>query len=283
MGTSQQSSKGEILMEEIDEEQDETKDESPESEAEAEFQTPTSHEESSDEKTEINRLLDEGYTVKQIIELGFKRRTVYYYAKKRVKPEGTPVSSNGQNPQTTLLPAKLDGKQVIVPEYLIKHLSFIDGDKKQVAVDMVLIWEAARRSVMEDVMILQGLTAAQAQTTETQLKILREAKSESREIAQAAAEQAAHMVGGQVNEMVRQASRPESPNPLASMLSQTMQPYFSNALAQMFSMMGMPGGMMPGMSGQPGQQGPMQGQMPASGSQANQISKQEMEEAFSDE
>jgi hypothetical protein len=260
-----------------DNEEAEVQDESPE---------PDSMDDAVDEKTEINRLLDEGYTVKQIIELGFKRRTVYYYAKKRVKPEGTPVSSNGHNPQTTLLPAKLDGKQVIVPEYLIKHLSFIDGDKKQVAVDMVLIWEAARRSVMEDVMILQGLTTAQAQTTETQLRILREAKSESREIAAAAAEQAAQMVGGQVNEIVRQSARPESPNPMASMFSQTIQPYFSQALSRMFGMFGglgqMPG-MAPPQQGQPAQPGPAQEQPTVFGNTGNQVSKQEMEDAFDGE
>ena len=63
-----------------DNEEAEVQDESPE---------PDSMDEAVDEKTEINRLLDEGYTVKQIIELGFKRRTVYYYAKKRVNPAGT--------------------------------------------------------------------------------------------------------------------------------------------------------------------------------------------------
>ena len=47
-----------------------------------------------EEKSEINRLLDEGYSVKQIIDLGFKRRTVYYYAKKRVKPENDPTSGS---------------------------------------------------------------------------------------------------------------------------------------------------------------------------------------------
>jgi hypothetical protein len=257
-----------------------------ETEVQDEPVAPESITDAIDEKTEINRLLDEGYTAKQIIDLGFKRRTVYYYAKKRVKPEGTPVSPNGQVPQTTLLPAKLDVKQVIVPEYLIKHLSFIDGDKKQVAIDMILIWEAARRSVMEDVMILQGLTTAQAQTTETQLRILREAKSESREIAQAAAEQAAQMVGGQVHEIVRQAAKPESPNPFASMLSQTMQPYLSQVFSQMFGMFGGLGqapGMVPPQPGQPTQPGPAQGQTPAFGGPANQISKQEMEDAFDDE
>src|SRR3972149_4192847 len=38
-------------------------------------------EESIDEKEEINRLLDEGYSVKQIIDLGFKRRTAYHHPK----------------------------------------------------------------------------------------------------------------------------------------------------------------------------------------------------------
>ncbi|MBI2852159.1 MAG: hypothetical protein HYX84_03535 [Chloroflexi bacterium] len=84
-----------------------------ETEIQDEPAAPESITDAIDEKTEINRLLDEGYIAKQIIDLGFKRRTVYYYAKKRVKPEGTPVSPNGQTPQSTLLPAKLDGKQVI--------------------------------------------------------------------------------------------------------------------------------------------------------------------------
>jgi len=151
---------------------------------------------------------------------------------------------------------------------------------------MVLIWEAARRSVMEDVMILQGLTTAQAQTTETQLRILREAKSESREIAQAAAEQAAQMVGGQVNEIVRQSARPESPNPMASMFSQTIQPYFSQALARMFGMLGgfgqMPR-MAPPQQGQPVHPGQAQEQATAFGNTGDQVSKQEMEDAFNDE
>ncbi len=47
-----------------------------------------------DERAEINRLLDEGYSVKQIIDLGFKRRTVYHYAKQRVKPENEPAGDS---------------------------------------------------------------------------------------------------------------------------------------------------------------------------------------------
>jgi hypothetical protein len=57
-------------------------------------------------------------------------------------------------------PAKLDIKQVIVPEYLIKHLSFVNGDQRQTFVDALLVYETARRSVMENIIFLQGLASA---------------------------------------------------------------------------------------------------------------------------
>lgn len=236
-----------------------------------------------EERVEISRLLEEGYSVNQIIDLGFKRRTVFYHAKKRTKPENDPATSAEQSGANSMLPAKLEGRQVIVPEYLIQHLSFIDEDKKQAAVDMVLIWEAARRSVMEDVMILQGLTTAQAQTTETQLKILREAKSDSKEIARIAAEEAAMMVGGQIREVVQQNQVKESPNPMATMLTNTMQPFFSQAMGQMFKMFGnfgQTGGTMPPQNGQPAPQGGGQPSMVPPG--AKQIGDKEMEEAFNE-
>jgi len=69
------------------------------------------------------------------------------------------------------------------------------------------------------------------------------------------------------------------------MLSQTMQPYLSQMFSRMFGMFGgfgqMPG-MMPLQQGQPAQPGPTQGQTPAFGGPANQISKQEMEDVFND-
>ncbi|MFC1940212.1 hypothetical protein ACFLXO_05970 [Chloroflexota bacterium] len=71
-----------------------------------------------DEKAEINRLPDEGYSVKQIIDLGFKRRTVYHYAKLRVKPENEPSGSDtavGSNGRVKHEMIKLGSKDVIPP------------------------------------------------------------------------------------------------------------------------------------------------------------------------
>jgi hypothetical protein len=245
-------------------------------------------------KDRIIGLLEKGYTRSQLIgDLNFAERTVDNAIKEYKERHGDEPDEvkKGDDSDTRALaiPAKLDIKQVIAPEYLIKHLSFVNGDQRQTFIDALLVYEAARRSVMEDVTILQGLAAAQAQTTETQLRVLREAKSESSEVAKAAAEEAAWRVGKQVQEAARQAAASVSPNPFASMLSQTIQPYLSQMFANMFGMFagfGQPPGMMPGApppQGAPaGFQQPQPGQpgfrQPAPGFQ--EATEDEVKEAF---
>jgi len=93
-------------------------------------------------------------------------------------------------------------------------------------------------------------------------------------------------VGQQVQEMARQTAKPESPNPMASMFSNAIQPYFSQALSQMFGMFGgfgAPGGMMPPLGNQPGQAVPGGGQPSSVPPGSKQISDEEMEAAFNDE
>jgi len=75
-----------------------------------ETQKAVTTDEAMDEKTEINRLLDEGYSVKQIIDLGFKRRTAYHYAKLRVKPENEPASGS----DTTALGSNGKGRHEMI-------------------------------------------------------------------------------------------------------------------------------------------------------------------------
>ena len=240
-------------------------------------------------KGRIIGLLQKGYTRGQLIsDFSFAERTVDSAIKDYKEQEGgetgEPKKSDEFDTKALALPAKMDIKQVIAPEYLIKHLSFVDGGQRQTFIDALLVYEAARRSVMEDIVIIQGLASAQAQITDTQIKLLREAKSDSKEVAHAAAEEAAWRVGQQVQEVARQAAKPESPNPMASMFSQTIQPYFSQALSQMFGMFGgfgVPGGMMPPV-GQPGQVPPGGGQPSVAPPGSKQISDEEMEAAFDD-
>jgi len=241
-------------------------------------------------KGRIIGLLQKGYTRGQLIsDFSFAERTVDSAIKDYKEQEGgetvEPKKSDEFDIKALALPAKLDIKQVIAPEYLIQHLSFVDGGQRQTFIDALLVYEAARRSVMEDIVIIQGLASAQSQITDTQIKLLREAKSDSKEVAHAAAEEAAWRVGQQVQEVARQAAKPESPNPMASMFSQTIQPYFSQALSQMFGMFGgfgAPGGMMPSV-GQPAQAPSGAGQPSATPPGSKQISDEDMEAAFNDE
>ena len=272
----------------MSEEKDNNAIEASETEAVQQQETLVPADESIDEKDEINRLLDEGYSVKQIIELGFKRRTAYHYAKMRVKPENEPTSGSdtgtgGQTNKGKYDMMKLGSKDVIPPEAVLDVLHLPQNG------DAVEVW---RRGVLDGVgFLLLGarysqLTAAgQTEIVKNQLDILREAKSDSKEVAHAAAEEAAWRVGQQVQEVARQAAKPESPNPMASMLTNAIQPYFSQAIGQMFGMFGgfgAPGGMMPPPAGQPGQSPPSGGQPSVDPPVGKQISNEEMEAAFND-
>src|SRR4030043_898832 len=165
-------------------------------------------------KSRIIGLLQKGYNRGQLInDFSFAERTVDSaikdYKEQGGRKKNEPKRSEDLDSKALSLPAKLDIRQVIAPEYLIKHLSFVDGGQRQTFIDALLVYEAARRSVMEDIVIIQGLASAQAQITETQLKLLREAKSDSKEVAHAAAEEAAWRGGQQVQEVARQAANPE--------------------------------------------------------------------------
>src|SRR4030042_1983049 len=144
-------------------------------------------------KGRIMGLLQKGYNRGQLInDFSFAERTVDSAIKDYREQGGSetdePKKGDDFDSKTLSLPAKLDIKQVFAPDYLIKHLSFVDGGQRQTFVDALLVYEAARRSVMEDIVIIQGLASAQSQITDTQLKLLREAKSDSKEVAHAAAE-----------------------------------------------------------------------------------------------
>jgi len=153
-----------------------------------------------DEGVEINRLLDQGYSVKQIVALGFKRRTAYHYARLRMQPENEPAASEpgddssagtaGRGKQELI---KLGARDVIPPEAVLEVLHLPrDGEA-------VEVW---RMGVLDGVgMLLLGaryaqLTAAgQADIVKNQLDIMREAKESNKDIAMEAARLASDQMG----------------------------------------------------------------------------------------
>ena len=87
-------------------------------------------------KSRIIGLLQKGYNRSQLInDFNFAERTVDNAIKDYKKQEGSevgePKKSDDFDTKALALPAKLDIRQVIVPEYLIKHLSFVNGDQRQ--------------------------------------------------------------------------------------------------------------------------------------------------------
>ena len=213
-------------------------------------ETPAAAEESIDEKDEINRLLDEGYSVKQIIDLGFKRRTAYHYAKKRVKPENEPASGNdttavGQASKGRYDMMKLGSKDVIPPEAVLDVLHLPQNG------DAVEVW---RRGVLDGVGILllgaryaQLTAAGQAEIVKNQMDIMREAKEGSRDIAHEAAQETAMEMA---NLIIQRIPKPEPQSAEPSMANRMLGPMVDLAGKQMANMFGNMFGGMLGMNPQ---------------------------------
>ena len=216
-------------------------------ESQPEAETATSAEETQktvtadkamDEKTEINRLLDEGYSVKQIIDLGFKRRTAYHYAKLRVKPENEPASGSdaaalGSNSKGRHEMIKLGSKDVIPPEAVMEVLHLPQNG------DAVEVW---RRGVLDGVGILllgarySQLTAAgQAEIVKNQLDIMREAKDSNKDIARQAAQETAVEMA---NLIVQRIPKPEPSSHEPNIADRMLGPMADMAGKQMAGMFG---------------------------------------------
>jgi len=224
-------------MNETNEKQGRTADESPRTEGMSESQSPALAEESSSEKDEINKLLDEGYSVKQIIDLGFNRRTVYHYAKKRMKPENEPTSGS----DTAASPAgkakyemlKLGAKDVIPPEAVLEVLHLPQNG------DAVEVW---RRGVVDGVgFLLLGaryaqLTAAgQADVVKNQLDIMKEAKDSTNDMVRQTAEATALEMAKLI---VQKMPKPEPVSREPNMAERMLGPMADMAGKQMANMFG---------------------------------------------
>ena len=97
-------------------------------------------------KDQIIELLGKGYARVQLIkDFKFAERTVDNAIKDYKEQHGDeadePKKDDSSDTKALSIPAKLDMKQTIAPEYLIKHLSFVDGDQRQTFIDALLLFE----------------------------------------------------------------------------------------------------------------------------------------------
>jgi len=220
-------------------------------------------EEPMEEGVEINKLLDQGFSVKQIIALGFARRTAYHYAKLRLKPENDPTNEADPLAKDATVMAgkhelmKLGARDVIPPESIVDAMVF---PRDGTALD---VWKNGYSSCLWQVIgiarLLQVLSAGQADIVTSQLQLWREAKDSSKEMAQEAAQQAASETAQQMAQYLdRKIEKAKEPAPAAeapTIADRMLGPMADVAGKQMANMFGkMFGGMFGGSAqNQPGQ------------------------------
>lgn len=185
-------------------------------------------------------LLLQGVTKKQLVAAGFAESTVRKAGKRLENrgeaPQSQEASAGNNIPVThpngeeadSRFPAKLSTKEIILPEVILSGIRLQNGEYKLGFVDGQKTLMAAQWMVLQQIGMLQGLSAAQSETMESQLRILREAKSESGEVAKQAAQEAASGVARYFEQ-----TKPwleASPDPMVSMMTDLMKPYLQNMM-----------------------------------------------------
>ena len=230
-------------------------------------------------KAQIIELLGKGYSRLQLIkDFKFAQRTVDNAIKKYKEEHG---DDRGEGKEVTGTPGR-DGalavrkdKESVLPEWLERDVAEIfDGQMQDQRIFLagMSVPLMGLRLFAEAVKPIIDLMAT---WQKGQAEAAQAAQQSGIEIAQAAAQEAAGIVGQQVQEIARQATTTGSSNPMASMVTQAIQPFFTQTVGRMFGMLG-------GI-GQPPQQNPAQGQTPVSMPGVEQIGKDKIEEVFKDE
>jgi hypothetical protein len=180
-------------------------------------------------------------------------------------------------------PDKLGKNELITPEAVLDALKLQDGDYKLGFKDGVLMLLLATRLTQE----LAATQAAQMRPMIDMLTAMRQeekeaaerARGSSMDIAREAAVEAASGVAEAISpafEGLRTSIQSLSPNPMASMLTRAMEPFFQQAMASLMQLMTRRQGQS-AQPQQPGAQSP-----PVSNHGMRQLTENEMKEAFND-
>ena len=197
-------------------------------------------------KEKIIALLRKGYTRSQLIsDLNFAERTVdnsiREYRELTGDEPGDHSKSNGREPRELNLPStgKSDSAltrrqtEAVLPEWLEPEVAeLFDGslEKKKIFLAGIAVPMMGLRLFCEAVTPMVQLlsTWQQGQTTAAL-----SAQQSGSEVARAAAEQAAGMVGQQVVHAMKQQPAAQSPNPMMDMMVEAIRPQFIPMMANM--------------------------------------------------
>jgi hypothetical protein len=239
------------------------------------------HENEENLSQEVDELLDQGLSQKEVEARGYSPSLVRQRIRKRVKAGKEPPASVSKN--GTLAVRK--EKESVLPEWLERDVAEIfDGQTRDQRIFLagMSVPLMGLRLFAEGVRPIIDLLAV---WQKGQAEAARAAQGSGIEIAQAAGETAASGVAKFF--MDTKPWLATSPNPMQSMIVDTVRPFFQQILGQMmgsFMRFTPQSGMQPqppsGQPGQPGFQAPQPGQM--SFGNVGQATEQEIQEVFGD-
>jgi len=235
---------------------------------------------------EVDELLDEGLTQKEIEARGYSPSLVRQRIRKRVKAGKEPPSTS---PRDGALAIRKE-KESVLPEWLEADVAEIfDGQKRDQRIFL------AGMSVPLMGLRLFGeaikpLVELMSTWQKGQVEAARAIQGSGAEVAQAAAQQTLNAALPQILSAVREQAVANSPDPVSSMLTRLIEPYLQQMMGMFMGSFGMPGGMMGSTPVQPGQpQQPPPGQPPQDQPIYHQpapgvepASEDEVKEAFDD-
>ncbi|MFC1929507.1 hypothetical protein ACFLW6_01370 [Chloroflexota bacterium] len=232
---------------------------------------------------EVDELLEEGLSQKEIEARGYSPSLVRQRIRKRVKAGKEPFTTTPQKDSALALRKE---KESVLPEWLETDVAEIfDGNLRDRKIFMagMSVPMMGLRMFTETI---KPLTELLSTWQKGQAEAARAMQGSGIETAQMAANQVLSQAMPQILSAVKDSPVAASPNPVGSMMTRLIEPYLQRMTNQMMgsfmgNMPGMPGmGMAPAGQVPPNQ--PIPGQ-PTQESQSRQISDEEMEGVFNDE
>jgi len=235
---------------------------------------------------EVDELLEEGVTQKEIEARGYSPSLVRQRIRKRVKAGKEPFATTPSKDGTLALRKE---KESVLPEWLEGDVAEIfDGNLRDRKIFMagMSVPMMGLRMFTETIKPLTDLLST---WQKGQAEAARAMQGSGAETAQIAAQQVISQVMPQILGAVREQGASRSANPMGDMMVRLIEPQFQNLMGTFMGGFGMPGmGMMP----PPGQVPPGQTHRPpaSSGNQpgpqpsgpASEASKEDIQEAFND-
>jgi len=228
---------------------------------------------------EVDELLEEGLSQKEIEARGYSPSLIRQRMRKRVKAVKDSSASPPGKDNTLAIRKE---RESVLPEWLEADVAEIfDGNIRDRKIFMagMSVPMMGLRMFSESVKPLTDLLAT---FQKGQAEAARAMQGSGYETAQMAAQQVLSQAMPQILGTVKNQAVNASPDPVGSMMTRLIEPHLQNMMSQMMG--GFMGGMMPGMMPPPGQQ-PQHGFQPGPPpmGKTNKASKEDIEEAFNDE